>query len=57
MILNAAARPELYVIQDPAASLQPEERVEVHYLVRAGDITGIGDDPLPRPPRRGRFAQ
>ena len=30
-------------IQDPAANLQPEERVEVRYLVPVGDITAKGE--------------
>jgi superfamily II DNA or RNA helicase len=43
VVFNAAAQPELYIIQDPAAKLQPEERVEVRYLVPVGDITGEGE--------------
>jgi len=43
VVLNAATRPELYIIQDPAAKLQPEERVEVRYLVPVGDITSKGE--------------
>ena len=43
VVLNAATQPELYIIQDPAANLQPEERVEVRYLVPVGDITGKGE--------------
>jgi hypothetical protein len=43
VVLNAAARPELYTIPDPAATLQPQERVEVRYLVPVGDITGKGE--------------
>ena len=43
VVLNAATQPELYIIQDPAANLQPEERVEVRYLVGVGDITGKGE--------------
>jgi hypothetical protein len=42
VVLNAATQPELYIIQDPAANLQPEERVEVRYLVQVGDIVGSG---------------
>jgi hypothetical protein len=29
VVLDAATQPELYIIQDPAANLQPQERVEV----------------------------
>jgi len=43
VVLNAATQPELYIIQDPAANLQPEEWVEVRYLVPASDITGKGE--------------
>jgi superfamily II DNA or RNA helicase len=43
VVLNAATQPQLYIIQDPAANLQPEERVEVRYLVPVGDITGKGE--------------
>jgi len=42
VVLNAATQPELYIIQDPAANLQPEERVEVRYLVPVGDIVKSG---------------
>ncbi|MBL7062610.1 MAG: DUF3883 domain-containing protein [Anaerolineae bacterium] len=42
VVLNGATRPELYIIQDPASNLQPEERVEVRYLVPVGDITSKG---------------
>ena len=40
--LNAATQPELYIIQDPAANLQPEERVEVRYLVGVEEIVRSG---------------
>ena len=43
VVLDAATQPELYIIQDPAANLQPQERVEVRYLVPVGDITGKGE--------------
>ena len=42
-VLNAATQSELYIIQDPAANLQPQERVEVRYLVPVDDITGKGE--------------
>jgi hypothetical protein len=41
-VLNAATRPELYIVQDPAANLQPQERMEVRYLVGVKEITGHG---------------
>ena len=37
-VLNAASQPQLYRIQNPAAVLQPEEQMEVRYLVSVGDI-------------------
>ncbi len=43
VVLNAATQPELYIIQDPVANLQPEERVDVRYLVPVGDITSKGE--------------
>jgi len=42
VVLSAATQPELYIIQDPASNLQPEERVEVRYLVQVADITEKG---------------
>lgn len=42
VVLNAAMWPELYIIQDPAANLQPEERVEVRYLVGVAEIVERG---------------
>jgi hypothetical protein len=42
VVLNAVTQPELYIIQDPAANLQPEERVEVRYLVGVKEIVGRG---------------
>ncbi|HEC35753.1 MAG TPA: DUF3883 domain-containing protein, partial [Anaerolineae bacterium] len=43
VVLSAAKQPQLYIIQDPAANLQPEERVEVRYLVGVSEITGKGE--------------
>ncbi|MGA9348988.1 MAG: DUF3883 domain-containing protein, partial [Anaerolineae bacterium] len=42
VVLNAATQPDLYIIQDPAANLQPEEWVEVRYLVGVEEIVGHG---------------
>jgi len=42
VVLNAATRPELYVIQDPATTLQPQERMEVRYLVGVKEIVEQG---------------
>jgi len=41
-VLNAATQPELYIIQDPAATLQPQERMEVRYLVGVKEIVASG---------------
>jgi len=42
VVLDAATQPQLYIIQDPAANLQPQERVEVRYLVSVKEIIGRG---------------
>ncbi|MBL7062612.1 MAG: hypothetical protein ISS49_00205 [Anaerolineae bacterium] len=39
--------PPLYIIQDPASNLQPEERVEVRYWVRVEEITRVASAPTP----------
>jgi len=37
IVVNYKSEPQLYVLQDPAAVLQPEEELEVvRYIVRAG---------------------
>jgi len=38
IVLNAATAPELYRIQNPAASLQPHQQLEVRYQVKFDDI-------------------
>ena len=38
VVLHAATKPELYIIQNPAARLEPEEVVEVRYRVTAEEI-------------------
>jgi superfamily II DNA or RNA helicase len=42
VVLNASRSPELYRIQNPAAVLQPDEQMEVRYLVSVGDILSKG---------------
>ncbi len=42
VVLNAATTPQLHIIQNPAAKLQPDEQVEVRYLVSVEDITSKG---------------
>ena len=42
VVLNAAKQPELYRIQNPAAVLQPDEQMEVRYLVTVGEIIAKG---------------
>ncbi len=37
-VLNTASSPTLYMIQNPASILKPEEQVEVRYLVSLADI-------------------
>ncbi len=38
VVLNTASSPTLYMIQNPAGILKPEEQVEVRYLVSLADI-------------------
>jgi len=38
VVLNAAAQPELYRIQNPASVLLPDEQMEVRYLIAVQDI-------------------
>jgi hypothetical protein len=43
-VMNAATGPELYAIQNPAETLEPEERVEVvRYVVDCGEIKAKGE--------------
>ena len=48
VVLNAATDPQLYIIQNPAARLQPEEWVEVRYRVpleavlQQGEVAKVG---------------
>jgi hypothetical protein len=41
-VLNAVSQPQLYRIQNPATVLQPDEQMEVRYLVSVGDIVSKG---------------
>ncbi len=42
VVLNAAgARPDLYIVRDPAACLRPQEQHEVRYLVSAEEIIRV----------------
>ncbi len=43
VVLNTATHPELYIIEDPAQLLQPEQQIEVRYLVTVLDITEKGN--------------
>ncbi len=38
VVLNAATKPELYIIQNPAANLRPQQRIEVRYWIEAKAI-------------------
>jgi SNF2 family DNA or RNA helicase len=42
VVLNAATNPELYVIKNPAESLEPSQKVEVRYLVPVEQIKREG---------------
>ena len=43
-VFNAATKPELHIIQNPAARLEPEEMVEVRYRVWVEEIlAGAGE--------------
>jgi len=42
--MNAAGRPELYVVRNPAENLAPEEKVEaVRYVVELEEIRAKGE--------------
>jgi hypothetical protein len=42
--MNTATKPQLYIIQNPAENLKPEERVEVvRYVVSQAEIKNKGD--------------
>ena len=43
VVLNAAAQPQLYIIRNPAATLQPEPHHEVRYLVPAKIVEETGE--------------
>lgn len=43
VVLNAASHPQLYVVQDPATVLEPEEQFEVRYLVAVDAILARGE--------------
>ncbi len=45
VVLNAATRPELYIIQNPGARLKPEEVVEVRYRVGVEEILQVSMTP------------
>ena len=45
VVLNAAKEPRLYIIQNPAARLKPEEMVEVRYKIPLEAILGAGVPP------------
>jgi hypothetical protein len=42
VVLNTASMPLLYIIQNPAGILRPEEQVEVRFLVSLNEITSKG---------------
>lgn len=43
--MNAATKPQLYIIQNPAENLEPEEKVEVvRYVVPFEEIITKGNE-------------
>ncbi|MEI7846361.1 MAG: helicase-related protein [Chloroflexota bacterium] len=46
VVLNAATQPELYRIQNPAASLSPDEQIEIRYVVSLSSILKPGKTPI-----------
>jgi len=42
VVLNARSRPELYIVQNPAESLEPEENLEVRYIISYEDVKKRG---------------
>ncbi len=42
VVLNAATRPELYIVRDPARVLTPTEKVEVRYLLPVEAVLEVG---------------
>ena len=43
-VMNAATRPQLYVVQNPAENLEPEEKIEVvRYVIPFKEIEAKGD--------------
>ncbi|MFC2064153.1 helicase-related protein [Chloroflexota bacterium] len=45
VVLNTSKQPELYCIQDPAASITPDEQIEVRYIVSLNKIKKTGITP------------
>ena len=43
VVLRAASQPELYVVPDPASCLEPQEKIEVRYVVPVDAIMGEGE--------------
>lgn len=43
VVLDAVTEPELYIVRNPAFELQPDEKVEVRYLVTLKDIRSRGE--------------
>ncbi|MBU0600027.1 hypothetical protein KJ997_04530 [bacterium] len=44
-VMNAATKPQLYIIQNPAENLEPEEKVEVvRYVVPFEEIITKGNE-------------
>ena len=42
VVLNAARKPELTIVQNPAKHLQPEQKIDVRYIVSVDEIRNVG---------------
>ncbi len=42
-VMNTVTKPQLYIIQNPAETLNSKEKIEVRYLVPLGEITAKGE--------------
>jgi SNF2 family DNA or RNA helicase len=42
VVLNAATTPELHIVQNPAAVIEPNQEIEVRYRINVGDIKSKG---------------
>ncbi len=52
VVLKAANKPELIIIQNPTSHLQPEQKIDVRYLISVDEIRRVGYIPHAKPQRR-----